>query len=146
MAGCAKLNIGKESPGRSLRDMRRSAKVLVVDDAPDVRRIFAHFLLASGMEVATAENGILALDAARRAVPDVIVTDVDMPMMDGLALCRHLRADAATRGVAVVVITGDASEQTQAALAAGCDAILEKPCSQTMLLATIRRLLDRRSP
>lgn len=145
MAGCAKLNIGKESPGRSLRDMRRSAKVLVVDDAPDVRRIFAHFLLASGMEVATAENGILALDAARRAVPDVIVTDVDMPMMDGLALCRHLRADAATRGVAVVVITGDVSEQTQAALAAGCDAILEKPCSQTILVATIRRLLERRS-
>ena len=97
------------------------------------------------MEVATAENGILALDAARRAVPDVIVTDVDMPMMDGLALCRHLRADAATRGVAVVVITGDASEQTQAAIAAGCDAILEKPCSQTILVATIRRLLDRRS-
>lgn len=115
-----------------------------MDDAPEVRQIYAHLLHASGMEVLTAENGILALDAARRAVPDVIVTDVDMPIMDGLALCRQLRADAATRGVAVVVITGDAAAQTQAALDAGCDAILEKPCSQARLLATIRLLLERR--
>ena len=145
-SGCAKQNIDEEIPRHTLCDMRRSARVLVVDDAPGVRQIYARFLHASGMEVLTAENGILALDTARRAVPDIIVTDVEMPVMDGLALCRHLRADAATRGVAVVVVTGDASEQSQAALDAGCDAVLEKPCSQTMLLATIRRLLDRRRP
>lgn len=125
--------------------MRQSARVLVVDDAPDIRRIHTRFLHASGMEVFTAENGILALDAARRAVPDVIVTDVDMPVMDGLTLCRQLRADAATRRVAVVVVTRDAREQAQAALDAGCDAVLEKPCSRTLLLATIRLLLDRRA-
>jgi CheY-like chemotaxis protein len=93
----------------------------------------------------TAENGAMALHAARRAVPDVIVTDVDMPIMDGLDLCRHLRADAATRDVVVVIVTGDAKDQAQAALDAGCDAILGKPCSQTLLLATIRQLLQRRS-
>lgn len=98
------------------------------------------------MEVFTAENGTVALDAARRAVPDVIVTDVDMPVMDGLDLCRQLRADAATRHVAVVVVTGDASDQAQAALDAGCDAVLGKPCSRTLLLATIRLLLERRCP
>jgi CheY-like chemotaxis protein len=124
--------------------MRQSTRVLVVDDAPAIRDIHTRFLHATGMEVFTAENGILALDAARRAVPDVIVTDVDMPVMDGLDLCRRLRADTATREVAVVIVTADASAPTEAALEAGCDAILEKPCSRTVLLATIRLLLDRR--
>src|SRR5947208_305976 len=81
-------------------------------------------------EIATAENGPLALDAAQRVVPDVVVTDVSMPVMDGLALCRRLRADAATRDVVVVVVTGDPSDDGQAALDAGCDAVLGKPCSQ----------------
>lgn len=124
--------------------MRQAATVLVVDDAPDVREIHARFLHGTGLEVFTAANGIVALDAARRAPPDVIVTDVEMPMMDGLALCRQLRADAKTRDVAVVIVTGDAAEQSKDALAAGCDAILEKPLSRTLLLATIRQLLDRR--
>jgi CheY-like chemotaxis protein len=119
-------------------------RILVVDDAPDIRQIHARFLYGTGMEVSTAENGVMALDAARRAVPDVIVTDVDMPVMGGLDLCRRLRADAATREVVVVIVTGDASEQSQAALDAGCDAVLGKPCSRTLLLSTIRLLLDRR--
>jgi CheY-like chemotaxis protein len=67
-----------------------------------------------------------------------------MPIMDGLALCRQLRADAATRDVAVVVVTGDATDQARAAIEAGCDAVLGKPCSRTLLLATIRLLLERR--
>jgi CheY-like chemotaxis protein len=119
-------------------------RILVVDDAPDIRQIHTRFLHASGMEVVTAENGTMALDVARRAVPDVIVTDVDMPVMDGLHLCRELRADALTRHVFVVIVTGDPSDQAQAAIDAGCDAILGKPCSRTLLLATIRMLLDRR--
>jgi CheY-like chemotaxis protein len=119
-------------------------RILIVDDAPDVRTIHTGFLHGSGMEVLTAENGTIALDTARRAVPDVIVTDVNMPIMDGLDLCRQLRADAATRDVAVVVVTGDATEQAQAALDAGCDAVLGKPCSRTLLLTTIRLLLERR--
>jgi two-component system alkaline phosphatase synthesis response regulator PhoP len=123
---------------------RLPPRILVVDDAPDVRKIHTRFLHGSGMEVATAENGTAALDAARRITPDVVVTDVDMPVMDGLDLCRQLRADATTRGIVVVVVTGDAPDQAQAALDAGCDAVLGKPCSRTLLLATIRTLLERR--
>ena len=85
------------------------------------------------------------MNAVRYTAPDVVVTDVDMPVMDGLDLCRELRANATTRDVVVVVVTGDASDQTEAALDAGCDAILAKPCSRTILLATIRRLLERRA-
>jgi chemosensory pili system protein ChpA (sensor histidine kinase/response regulator) len=121
---------------------RSVPKILVVDDTDDVRRVHACFLDGAGMQVLTAENGTLALDLARRAVPDVIVTDVEMPVMDGLDLCRNVRADAAIRGVAVVVVTGDASLHTRAALDAGCNVVLGKPCSRTLLLATIRLLLE----
>ena len=129
---------------RSAGAARNRRTILVVDDAPDVRQIHTRYLYRTGMEVYTAENGTVALDAARRAVPDVIVTDVDMPVMNGLDLCRQLRADAATRDVVVVVVTGDATDQAQAALDAGCDAVLGKPCSEALLLATIRQLLDGR--
>src|SRR5712691_12465927 len=121
---------------------RLSPRILIVDDAPDVRQLHERYLYGTGMEIATAENGTMALAAARRVVPDVIVTDVSMPVMDGLDLFRRLRDDAATRDVGVVVVTGDPSDQEQAALDAGCDAILGKPCSRTLLLATIRLLLE----
>jgi CheY-like chemotaxis protein len=120
-------------------------RILVVDDGPDVRQLHTRFLHGSGMEVFTAENGAQALNAVRYTAPDVVVTDVDMPVMDGLDLCRELRANVTTRDVVVVVVTGDAPDQLDAALDAGCDAILGKPCSRTILLATIRRLLERRA-
>jgi CheY-like chemotaxis protein len=91
-----------------------------------------------------AENGRKALDAARKAALYVVVTDVDMPVMDGVDLRRHLRAGTATRDVVVIVVTGDASESGRAALETGCDAVLRKPCSGVLLLETIRRLLDAR--
>jgi CheY-like chemotaxis protein len=133
----------KQSAG-AVQSSGHAPRILVVDDAREVREIHARFLDRAGMEVLTAENGTVALDAARRAVPDVIVTDVNMPVMSGLDLCRRLRADAATRHVAVVVVTGDPSDQARAAIEAGCDAVLGKPCSRTLLLATIRLLLERR--
>jgi len=135
----------KGSAGTVYSRPRLAPRILIVDDAPDVRQLHEHFFHGTGMEVATAENGTLALDAVRRSVPDVIVTDVSMPIMDGLDLCRRLRADVATREVGVVIVTGNPSEQAQAALDAGCDAVLGKPCSRTLLLSTIRLLLDRRA-
>jgi CheY-like chemotaxis protein len=69
------------------------SRVLIVDDAPHIRQIHTCFLHTSGTEVLTADNGIGALNVARSAVPDVVVTDLDMPVMDGLALCRQLRAE-----------------------------------------------------
>jgi CheY-like chemotaxis protein len=125
--------------------LRPAPRVLVVDDVPDVRDLHSGFLRGCGLDVSTAENGILALDEARRAVPHVVVTDIQMPVMNGLDLCRRLRADIATRDIGVVVVTGDASDWIQAAaLDAGCDVVLAKPCTRTLLLATIRRLLERR--
>jgi CheY-like chemotaxis protein len=119
-------------------------RVLVVDDAPEVRDVHVRFLHSSGMEVFTAATGIEALETARRAVPDIIVLDVNMPAMDGLTLCRRLRANAATQHLVLVVVTGDAEGRALAAHAAGCDAILGKPCSRDLLVATIQRLVEGR--
>jgi CheY-like chemotaxis protein len=131
--------MGRALPTPSL--FRPTPRVLIVDDMPAVRTVHVRWLHASGMEVLTAENGRLALETARRAAPDVIVTDIDMPVMNGLDLCRHLRADAATRNVGVVVVTGGANLQD--AVDAGCDVALRKPCSSAVLLQAVQRLLGR---
>ncbi len=118
------------------------AKVLVVDDEPEIRKVHSRFLSNMGMDVLTAENGVLALELARQTVPAAVVTDVDMPVMDGLTLCRCLRAEVATRHVVLVVVTG--AGLAQDALACGCDAFLLKPCSGALLAETIQTLLGRR--
>jgi len=125
-------------------DATRSPRVLVVDDAPQVRHVFGRFLSTSGMAVTFAEDGLLALAQARGHVPDVIVCDLDMPNMNGLELCRTLRDDPATRRIPILVVSGCGSEEAHAALEAGCDAVLPKPCSQELLVETIRRLLAMR--
>jgi CheY-like chemotaxis protein len=118
-------------------------RVLIVDDEPLLRELFGGFLSFSGMEVSFAADGIEGLMEARTAPPDVIVSDLDMPRMDGVALCEALRADDATRRVPIVVVTGAGGDYARAALDAGCDAVLPKPCSHELLIATIRDLLAR---
>lgn len=118
-------------------------RVLVVDDMVLVRDLFGRFLEQAGMKPSFAEDGLEALDSVRTQLPDAIVADIEMPRMDGVALCTPLRADERTRHVPIVVVTAGSAEQVQAALRAGCDAVLEKPCSRALLIATVRTLLDR---
>jgi two-component system response regulator MprA len=117
-------------------------RVLIVDDEPLVRQVFGRFLALSGMEASFAADGVEGLDLARTSRPDAIVSDLEMPRMDGIALCRALRADAATRRVPIVVVTAS-GEQVRAALDAGCDAVLPKPCSRALLIATLSECLGR---
>jgi CheY-like chemotaxis protein len=115
--------------------------VLVVDDATEVRQVFAEFLSRAGMHVTQADGARAAIVAARGARPDLVVTDIVMPEMDGLELCRQIRAHPATSHVPIVIVSGDLSEEGAAAWEAGCDAVLAKPCSRVLLVATVRRLL-----
>ena len=116
-------------------------RVLVVDDMPQVRQVFGRFLTLSGMEPSFAADGVEGLAAARASRPDLVISDLEMPRMDGVALCVALRADAATRHVPIVAVTASGGPTAQAALAAGCDVVLPKPCSRALLIATIRDLL-----
>jgi len=118
-------------------------RVLVIDDVLLVRDLFGRFLAQAGMEPSFAGDGIEGLTSARLLLPDAIVADIEMPRMDGIALCAALRADERTRDVPIVVVTGAGGDQARAALDAGCDAVLAKPCPRSLLIATIRTLLDR---
>ena len=104
-------------------------RVLVVDDVPHVRQLFGRFLTMAGMEPSFAADGVEGLAAARASRPDLVLCDLEMPRMDGIALCAALRADAATRRLPIVAVTGSGEQAARAAMAAGCDAVLPKPCS-----------------
>lgn len=123
----------------------RVPNVLVVDDESQIRDLFGRILNRSGIAVRFAEDGVVGLAEAQARVPDVIVSDLGMPRMDGLALCRALRRDPATQTVPILVVSGNDAGQMRAALDAGCDAVLMKPCTGAMLVHTINRLLRLRS-
>lgn len=114
---------------------------LVVDDNPEVRALLAVALRRAGFESVQAANGRAALEIAKAHRPDFVVTDLQMPEVGGIELCRLLRRDPSLSHVRIVVVSGVAATEGAAALTAGCDAVLEKPCSPMVLVATIRRLL-----
>ena len=116
-------------------------RVLFVDDVLQVRQVFGRFLTMAGMEPSFAADGVDGLAEARVSPPDLVLCDLEMPRMDGVALCAALRADAATRRVPIVAVTGSGGDAALAAIAAGCDAVLPKPCSRALLIATVRDLL-----
>lgn len=114
---------------------------LVVDDEPMIREVFSEALRRAGLQVFEAADGGTALRLAKANRPDVVITDIQMPGGDGLELCRTLRADPSLQRVRIVVVSGMAATQGAAAVAAGCDAVIEKPCRPTVLVATVQRLL-----
>jgi two-component system cell cycle response regulator DivK len=117
--------------------------VLIVDDVQDNRTIYVLFLRFSGFRVAEAENGEEAVAKATTLLPDVIVMDLSLPVMDGWEATRRLRRDPRTKKIPVIVLTGHAlPEHAQAAREAGCDMVITKPCLPDQLLETIERILD----
>jgi two-component system, cell cycle response regulator DivK len=120
--------------------------VLLVEDDRDGRRLYAQWLRDAGLQVAEAHNGLQALERALELCPDVVVTDLNIPGIDGFELTRRLRQDARVAHVPVLAITGYAAFASDPARAhrAGCDAVLPKPCTQEDFEAAIRALLPRR--
>ena len=126
-------------------DSRGTGKaiILVVDRDPHVRELEEHFLREAGFSVAFAEDGDGALVEAQKILPDILITEILVPALDGLALCRRLKADPRTRDIAVLVFSilaagGRARE-------AGADAFLLKPLGEHALVDTVRRLLEERT-
>ena len=124
-----------------------SPSVLLVEDDRDGRRLYAEWLNHAGFMVDEAHNGLQALERALTAVPDVVVTDLNIPGIDGFELTRRLRQDPRTRSVPVLAVTGYAAFAADPGRArrAGCDAVLPKPCSAEDLEMAIRSLIDERS-
>ncbi|MEU4428486.1 SpoIIE family protein phosphatase [Actinoplanes sp. NPDC024001] len=115
------------------------ATVLVADDNADMRDYLTRLLRSAGHRVTAVSDGKAALDAARAGVPDLIVSDVMMPRLDGLQLVSALRADPRTAGTPVLLLSARAGQEASIeGLDAGADDYLVKPFSAAELLARVR--------
>ncbi len=121
---------------------RPSPLVLVVEDDPETRRFYSDALERDGFATDEAHNGWQALEKALQDPPDLILTDIAVPGIDGIELCRRLRADDRTRRVPVLAITGYADRHyPDRAMGAGADQVLAKPCDADKLVFEARRLI-----
>jgi CheY-like chemotaxis protein len=112
------------------------SRILVVDDEPDQRFLLRRIFERAGHEVTDVCDGAAALKVVRESPPDLVVTDIMMPIMNGAELIAHLRSDPAMADIPILAASGD----TQ--LAARADAILPKPYSWQRLLAVADALLS----
>ena len=108
---------------------RQTCRILIVDDVAAVRLVIRKFLDRLGYRrVSEAEDGIFALPLLQAGAFDLLITDYNMPGMDGLTLLRHLRADRRTAGLPALMVTADTDRKIRiAAYAAGASAVMAKP-------------------
>jgi two-component system, cell cycle response regulator DivK len=122
--------------------------ILLVDDSLANLKLTRFLLMQDGFDVLTAENAEQAILALERRVPDMILMDIQMPGMDGLALTRHLRRDwdSSLRNVPIVALTASAIKgDEQIARAAGCDGYITKPIDTRTFVGLVREYADARS-
>ena len=114
------------------------SRILVVEDEPDQRFILRKIFERAGHEVVDASHGAEALEHVRGAPPELVVTDMMMPVMDGHELIRCLRADPATAQIPILAVTGNGE------FAGAADAMLPKTCRNDQILAAANALLASR--
>jgi DNA-binding response OmpR family regulator len=125
----------------------RPARILVVEDDQEQRRIAASGLRSAGYSVVTAESGQEAVETARAERPDIILLDVDLPDLDGMAVCRQIKLDRTLASVPVIFCTARTGLMDRmAGLTLGADDYITKPYAPSELLLRIRRLLSRSVP
>jgi CheY-like chemotaxis protein len=123
--------------------MDMTSTILLVDDYPDAVDVLAIYLRGEGFEVLTACDGEHALREARRVRPQLIVMDLEMPILSGYEVAARLRADAETRDIPLIAATGHShARQLEEARLAGFDAVIVKPCDPDELVREIRRLVQ----
>jgi CheY-like chemotaxis protein len=130
---------GTEEPARPV--------VLIAEDQLELRQLYVQHLMMSGFDVIEAGNGAEAIDLTASRLPDVILMDLSMPIVDGWEATKRLRADTRTAHIPVVALTAhDGSGELQRATSAGCDWFVPKPCPPAALITEVRRVLSARLP
>lgn len=125
-----------------MTDRSSRALLLVVERDPHVRELEAHFLHEAGYEVEFSTDGRAALEQAQQLAPDIIITEILVPKLDGLALCRQLKADPRTSAITILVFSILAASGR--ATEAGADAFLMKPLAEHRLVSTVKALMEKR--
>ena len=119
-----------------------SKRILVVEDTEDNRHIIRDLLTSAGYEMIEAVTGAEGVEMARAELPDLILMDMQMPVLDGYEATRRIKADPALRHIPVIAVTSYALAGDEAKTRdAGCDAYVAKPFSPRQLLAKVRELL-----
>jgi two-component system, cell cycle response regulator DivK len=117
-----------------------SKRILVVEDQPDSRQIIRDMVAGTDYEITEAENGEEALAAIAKERPDLILMDIQLPIMDGYTATRLIKTDPALRSIPIIAVTSYAlAVEEKKARAAGCDDYVTKPFSPRQLLAKIRQ-------
>lgn len=119
-----------------------AAKILVVDDEQAIRDLLREVLTGVGYSVVTASDGREALPMSLADKPDLILSDIRMPKLDGLTLCKALRVNPETKSIPIIMLTNfNTSEHMEAAMAAGADDFLPKPLNVDEVKIRVRSLL-----
>lgn len=122
--------------------MKRTPRILIADDNPASADILRTRLSLHGYDLVSVADGQQALDAVHESAPDLVLLDVMMPKVDGIEVCRRLRADASVPFIPVIIISARTdSEDIVAGLEAGADEYLSKPVNQTALIARVKSML-----
>lgn len=128
------------SPSKKNSDGAQSrALILVVERNPAVQRLERYFLEQAGYQVEFVSDGVVALDRTRELLPRIVVTEILVPKLDGLSLCRAIKSDPETREILVMVFSHLQAQDR--AKEAGADAFLTKPLDEDLLINTLEELL-----
>jgi CheY-like chemotaxis protein len=120
-------------------DPTAKALILVVERDPHIKKLERFFLEQAGYRIEFADDGLQGLERARALKPRILITEIMLPRLDGLRVCRALKSDPATKGIAVLVFS--ILSAADRALEAGADAFLRKPLDDARLVETVTKLL-----
>ena len=131
------------SKGRNMTTAIKRPCVMIVEDYPLAREMYRVTLEYAGFDVVEAADGVEALLRVRDIVPDLILMDLSMPLMDGWEVTRHLKSDGRTMGIPIVVLSARNCDDLEAkAKRAGCVALVTKPCLPSDLVKEIQRFIS----
>jgi two-component system, OmpR family, alkaline phosphatase synthesis response regulator PhoP len=122
------------------------SRILVAEDDPDIARLLAHYLQKAGFEPDMVDSGGDVLPRIRKSPPDLVLLDIMLPGMDGIEVCRAVRADVNTAAIPIIMVTAKADESDRiVGLELGADDYITKPFSPNEVVARVRALLRRAS-
>lgn len=125
--------------------MRSKPLILTVDDDVEINLGMQIRLRSQGYDCLEARNGQEGLDASRNHIPDIILSDIQMPVLDGFSMLKELRRDKNTAHIPTIVVTANISDKVRSeALQCGAYCMLEKPYSSTKLLYAVKSALEQK--